>query len=127
LTKLGTIDCKKDGTSMRKAEAMILKELIDYFISRLHDDKLRQSICDSDDWYECDTMWKAYNLVNRKSTIFKRRDEEATKSNNEAKAKLFDKVLKGKFNSLAELQSFITQADASLKGQGLVPQIPQVP
>jgi superoxide dismutase len=72
-------------------------------------------------------MWKAYNLVNRKSTIFKRRDEEATKSNNEAKAKLFDKVLKGKFNSLAELQSFITQADASLKGQGLVPQIPQVP
>jgi hypothetical protein len=66
-------------------------------------------------------------LVNRKSTILKRREEEATKSNNEAKAKLFDKVLKGKFNSPAKLQSFITQADASLKGQGPVPQIPQIP
>jgi hypothetical protein len=47
-------------------------------------------------------MWKAYDLVNRKSTILKRK-EEATKSNNKAKAKLFDKVLKGKFNSLVEL------------------------
>jgi hypothetical protein len=48
-------------------------------------------------------MWKAYNLVNRKSTILKRREEEAIKSNNKAKAKLFDKVLKGKFNSLTKL------------------------
>jgi hypothetical protein len=48
-------------------------------------------------------MWKAYDLVNRKSIILKCREEEATKSNNEAKAKLFDKVLKGKFNNLAKL------------------------
>ena len=55
----------------------------------------------------------------------KQKEEDATKINNEAKAKLFDKVLKGKFNSLADLQSFIAQADASLKGQGLIPQILQ--
>ena len=95
---------------MRKAEAMILKELIDHFIGGLHDNKLRQSICDSNDQYECDAMWKAYDLVNRKATILKRREEELTKFNNEAKAKLFDKVLKGKFNTPAELQSFIAQA-----------------
>ena len=29
------------------------------------------------------------------------------KSNNEAKAKLFNKVLKGEFNNLTKLQSFI--------------------
>ena len=103
MTKLGTMDRKKDRISMRKAEAMILKELIDHFISGLYNNKLRQSICDLDDWYECDAMWKAYDLVNRKATILKCKEEEAMKSNNEAKAKLFDKVLKGKFNSLAEL------------------------
>jgi hypothetical protein len=43
------MDRKKDGTFMRKAEAMILKELIDHFIGGLHDNKLRQSICDSND------------------------------------------------------------------------------
>ena len=50
------MDRKKDRTSMRKAEAIILKELIDHFISGLYNDKLRQSICDSDDWYECDAI-----------------------------------------------------------------------
>jgi hypothetical protein len=82
---------------------MILKELVDYFIGSLYNNKLRQSICDLDDWYECNAMWKAYNLVNRKSTILKCKEEELTKSNNKAKAKLFDKVLKGKFNTLAKL------------------------
>ena len=48
-------------------------------------------------------MWKAYDLVNRKFIILKRKEEEATKSNNKAKAKLFDKVLKGKFNNLIKL------------------------
>ena len=95
---------------MRKAEAIILKELINHFISRLYDNKLRQSICDLDDQYKCDAMQKAYNLVNRKATILKRKEEELTKSNNKAKVKLFDKVLKGKFNTPAELQSFIAQA-----------------
>jgi hypothetical protein len=47
--------------------------------------------------------------------ILRRKEEETTKSNNEAKAKLFDKVLKGKFNTPADLQSFIAQADASLR------------
>jgi len=42
-------------------------------------------------------------LVNRKAIILKRKEEEAIKSNNKAKAKLFDKVLKGKFNNLAKL------------------------
>jgi hypothetical protein len=48
-------------------------------------------------------MWKAFDLVNRKAIILKHREEDATKINNEAKAKLFNKVLKGKFNSLANL------------------------
>jgi hypothetical protein len=125
MSKLGTTDRKKDGSSMRKAKAHILKELVNHFIGGLYDNKLRQSICDSDYWYECDAMWKAYDLVNRKSTILKRREEDATKSNNEAKAKLFDKVLKGKFNTPADLQSFIAQADASLKGQAMPYQVPQ--
>jgi hypothetical protein len=55
-------------------------------------------------------------LVNWKAIILKYKEEEIIKSNNEAKAKLFDKVLKGKFNTLIELQSFIAQADALLKG-----------
>jgi hypothetical protein len=42
-------------------------------------------------------------LVNWKATILKYKEEESTKFNNEAKAKLFDKVLKGKFNTLAKL------------------------
>jgi mRNA-degrading endonuclease HigB of HigAB toxin-antitoxin module len=57
--------------------------------------------------------------------ILRRKEEETTKSNNEAKAKLFDKVLKGKFNTPADLQSFIAQADASLKGQAMPYQVPQ--
>jgi hypothetical protein len=120
MLKLGIIDRKKDGSSIRKAEAHILKELVNHFISGLYDNKLRQSIYDLDDWYKCNAMWKAYDLVNRKAIILKRREEESTKSNNEAKAKLFDKVIKGKFNTLVELQSFIAQADASLKGQAML-------
>ena len=95
---------------MRKAKAYILKELVNYFIGSLYNNKLRQSICDSDDQYECDAIWKAYDLVNRKSIILKCKEEDATKSSNKAKAKLFDKVLKGKFNTFVELQSFIAQA-----------------
>ena len=49
MSKLSTTDRKKDGTSIRKAEAHILKELINHFISGLYNSKLRQSICDSDD------------------------------------------------------------------------------
>jgi hypothetical protein len=41
MLKLSTTDRKKDGTSMRKAEAHILKELIDHFIGGLYDSKLR--------------------------------------------------------------------------------------
>jgi hypothetical protein len=52
-------------------------------------------------------MWKAFDLVNRKATILKRKEEETTKTSNKAKAKLFDKVVKGKFNTFAELQSFV--------------------
>ena len=46
-------------------------------------------------------------MVNCKAIILKHKEEDAIKVNNKAKAKLFDKVLKGKFNSLADLQSFI--------------------
>jgi hypothetical protein len=56
--------------------------------------------------------------------ILKRKEENATKTNNEAKAKILDKMLKGKFNNPIELQTFLTQANASLKGQGPIPQIP---
>ena len=42
-------------------------------------------------------------MVNRKAIILKRKEEEAIKSNNKAKAKLFDKVLKGKFNNPTKL------------------------
>jgi hypothetical protein len=49
MSKLGTTDCKKDGTSMRKAKANILKELVNYFISGLYNNKLRQFIHDSND------------------------------------------------------------------------------
>jgi hypothetical protein len=52
-------------------------------------------------------MWKAFNLVNRKAIILKYKEEDATKSNNEAKAKLFDKIVKTKFNTPQEMQSFI--------------------
>jgi hypothetical protein len=41
MSKLGTMDRKKDGSFMRKAEAYILKELVNYFISGLYDNKLR--------------------------------------------------------------------------------------
>ena len=41
LSKLSTINRKKDKTFIRKAKAIILKELIDYFISGLYDNKLR--------------------------------------------------------------------------------------
>ena len=98
MLKLGTIDRKKDGSFIRKVEAYILKELVNYFISGLYDNKLRQSICDLDDQYECDAIWKAFDLVNRKAIILKYKEEDATKSNNEAKAKLFDKIVKTKFN-----------------------------
>jgi hypothetical protein len=49
MLKLSTTDRKKDRTSMRKAEANILKELVNHFISSLYDNKLRQSIYDLDD------------------------------------------------------------------------------
>jgi hypothetical protein len=99
MLKLGTIDRKKDGSFIRKAKAHILKELVNHFISGLYDNKLRQSIRNSDDWYKCDAMWKAFNLVNRKAIILKHKEEDATKSNNKAKAKLFDKIVKTKFNT----------------------------
>jgi hypothetical protein len=35
--------------------------------------------------------------------ILKHREEDTTKSSNEAKAKLLDKMLKGKFNNPTEL------------------------
>jgi len=41
MLKLGTINQKKDGSFMRKAEAYILKELVNNFISGLYDNKLR--------------------------------------------------------------------------------------
>ena len=108
MSKLSITNRKKDSSFIRKAEAYILKELVNYFISGLYNNKLRQSIRDLDDWYKCDTIWKAFDLVNKKAIILKHKEEDATKINNEAKAKLFNKVLKGKFNSLADLQSFIT-------------------
>jgi len=49
MLKLGTTDRKKDSSFMRKAKAYILKELVNYFIGSLYNNKLRQSICDSDD------------------------------------------------------------------------------
>ena len=42
-------------------------------------------------------------MVNRKTIILKRKEENAAKTNNEAKAKILDKMLKGKFNNLIEL------------------------
>jgi hypothetical protein len=49
MSKLSTIDRKKDSSSMRKSKAHILKELVNHFISGLYNNKLRQSIRDSDD------------------------------------------------------------------------------
>jgi hypothetical protein len=49
MLKLSTTNRKKDKTSIRKAKAHILKELINHFISSLYNSKLRQSICDSND------------------------------------------------------------------------------
>ena len=42
-------------------------------------------------------------MVNQKAIILKHKEEKIIKTSNKAKAKLFDKVLKGKFNSPAEL------------------------
>jgi hypothetical protein len=70
-------------------------------------------------------MWKAYDLVNKKAMILKHREEDTTKSSNEAKAKLLDKMLKSKFNTLAKIQTFLAQADALLKGQAAPPQVSQ--
>jgi hypothetical protein len=47
------------------------------------------------------------------------------KSSYETKSKLFDKIVKTKFNTLQEMQSFIAQADALAKGQAPIPQVPQ--
>jgi mRNA-degrading endonuclease HigB of HigAB toxin-antitoxin module len=66
-------------------------------------------------------------LVNRKAIILKYKEGDATKSNNKAKAKLFDKIVKTKFNTPQEMQSFIAQANALAKGQAPVFQVPQVP
>ena len=48
-------------------------------------------------------MWKAFDLVNKKAIILKYKEEDTTKINNKAKAKLFNKVLKGKFNNFVNL------------------------
>jgi hypothetical protein len=92
---------------MRKAEANILKELVNHFISSLYNNKLQQSIHDLDDWYKYNAMWKAYDLVNQKAMILKHREEDTIKSSNKAKAKLLNKMLKSKFNNPIELQTFL--------------------
>jgi hypothetical protein len=48
ISKLSTINRKKDSSSIRKAKAHILKELVNHFINSLYDNKLRQSIRDLD-------------------------------------------------------------------------------
>jgi len=72
-------------------------------------------------------MWKAFDLVNRKTIILKRKEENIIKSSYKTKSKLFDKIVKTKFNTLTKMQSFIAQADALAKGQAPIPQVPQVP
>ena len=99
MSKLGTADRKKDGFTIKKLEANILKELVNNFIRGLYDNKLQQSIYDSDDQYKCDAMWKAFDLVNRKTIILKRKEENMIKSSYETKSKLFDKIVKTKFNT----------------------------
>jgi hypothetical protein len=43
-------------------------------------------------------MWKAFDLVNRKTIILKRKEENMIKSSYKTKFKLFDKIVKTKFN-----------------------------
>jgi hypothetical protein len=45
-------------------------------------------------------MWKAFDLVNWKTMIFKRKEENMIKSSYETKFKPFDKIIKTKFNTL---------------------------
>jgi hypothetical protein len=52
-------------------------------------------------------MWKAFDLVNRKAIILKRKEENMTKGINKAKAKILDKMLKGKFNNPIEINTFL--------------------
>jgi hypothetical protein len=42
-------------------------------------------------------------LVNCKTIILKHKEENAAKTNNKAKAKILDKILKGKFNNPIKL------------------------
>jgi hypothetical protein len=45
-------------------------------------------------------MWKAFDLVNRKTIILKCKEENMIKSSYKIKFKLFDKIIKTKFNIL---------------------------
>jgi len=48
-------------------------------------------------------MWKAFDLVNRKIIILKYKEENIIKSFYKTKFKLFDKIVKTKFNTLIEI------------------------